>query len=189
MKIFFAVKQIEFVLKMFAAAGFTNFAAAFEAKNENALKDFLAQTKAVEKIVEKVIEPSDEQLTALVTAELREHITGAGFTLAAGADPIAELKAGLVAHQSLLASNHTLVASLVSAGVKLPANATAEQITKAIDDRVSLKAAELTAKLGTLPIAAQVVASPAEATKQQADKGLTGLARAQAAFEADFNKK
>lgn len=200
MKIFQAIKQIEFAFKLLAAAGFTGFETAFAAKNETALKAHLDQAiataKPVEKIVEKVIEPTDEQLTALVTAELREQATAAGFTLAADADPIAAFK---TAHATFTAlqSQHTLVLnSLASCGIKLvaadpKAGLTAPDISKALQTRVSLKAAELTALLGTAPVATQVAASPttapAAAAKSQATE-LTGLARTQAALEAQRAK-
>lgn len=185
MKIFSALQQIDFVLKMFAAAGFSNFSAAFAAKNENALKDFLAgQVKPVEKIVEKVIEPTDEQLMALVSAELRGHISAAGFALTADADPLAALKTGLTAHQALVSRTEAFSAGITAAGVQLPANATAEQITQAIEARVSLKVAELNGRLGTPPVAPELNNAPASAAKPPKSE-LKGLAKVQAAFEAE----
>lgn len=193
MKIFLALKQIEFAFKLFAAAGFNSFTSAFDAKNENALKEHLQQIKAVEKIVEKVVEPTDEQLATLMTAELREQITSAGFTLKAGEDPIAVLKAGLSAHSALVVSNTALVArntlietQLASCGIKLVAadakvGLTAGDITKAIEDRVSLKAGELTAQLGTRPLETKVTNDPAAKKKTE---GLTGLAKVEAHYAA-----
>lgn len=190
MKIFAALKQIEFVLKLFAAAGFTNFAAALESKNENALKDFISSQAKVEKLVEKVIEPTDEQIQGLVSAELREQIAAAGITLKADTDPVAALKDGLATYSALLARNTLVEEQLAALGIKFVAadakvGLTAADITKAVSDRVSLKAAELTAQLGTKPVTTQVVASPAAAPGEAAKSQLTGLAKVQAAFESD----
>lgn len=162
MKIFLALKQMEFAAKLFAAAGFNSFSAAFEAKNENALKEFLTQTATVEKVVEKLVEPSNEQLQTLLGAELREQITSAGFTLKAGEDPFAVLKAGLTQHAQLvseLANLKTTCASLTTdraaflsalntAGVKLAADATPAALASALEARISMRAGEELAKHG-----------------------------------------
>ena len=202
MKIFLALKQIEFALKMFSAAGFTNFAAAFDSKNENALKDFLAQGKTVERLVEKVIEPTDEQLTALVTAELREHITAAGFTLAADADPIAALKQGLAAHPSLTAqlteatsqiSNlksqielaTSQLTAIRAAKIEFPADANAEAVAAAVNSRISRAAGEALAKRGLAEFPEQEIsADPTKVETKTAAKtaSLTGRDRMRADF-------
>lgn len=195
MKIFTALKQVEFVLKLFSAAGFNGLASAMETKNENALKEFIAAqaTAPIEKIVEKVIEPTDAQLETLLTAELREHIVAAGFTLAPTADPVAALKSGLAVHSALTAELGTYRAALAAAGIKVVAadaakGPTQAELLAAIDTRVSLKAAELSAQVGTRPVETTVpavagaTAAAAAATGQ--DSSLTGLARVEAALRA-----
>lgn len=181
MKILLALKQIDFVLKMFAAAGFNNFAAAFEAKDANALKTHIDSIKSVEKIVEKVVEPSDAQITSLVSAELRELIGEAGFKLDATIDPVQALKDGLTAHNALVAKHALFETALTSCGIKLVAadakvGLTAADITQAINNRVSIKAAELTAQLGTKPVEAVVTAAPGAKAEKKAGSEKAGVA-------------
>lgn len=187
MKIFLALKQIEFVLKMFAAAGFANFAAAFEAKDENALKAHIDGIKSIEKIVEKVVEPTDAQLLELLTVELRDHIGAAGFTLKADESPFVALKAGLTAHQALSTQLSNLNSALATAGIVAADKTlgiTAADITKVIENRVALKVAEANGRLGTPPVDPKLNNNPAAAPKVDKTE-LKGLARVQASFEAE----
>lgn len=194
MKIFLALKQVEFVLKLFAAAGFNSFASAFEAKDENALKAHIAQAvaaapaKTVEKIVEKAAEVSDTQLQELLSAELREHLAGAGFVLTAAQDPFAALKDGLATHNKLVATHALLEKQLTASGIKLVAadpkvGLTAADITKAIDDRVSLKAAEMTGRIGGPPVDGKVNADP-KARSAAADLAASPLDQVAASLRA-----
>lgn len=194
MKIFAAIKQIEFALKLFAAAGFTGFASAMESKNELALKEHMASMAKVEKVVEKLVEPTEEQMTALISAELREQAAAAGITLAANQDPIQAIKDG---HATLTAlqTRMTLIETTLSAcGIKLTASdakagLTAADITRAVETRVSAKGAELTALLGTPPVKTEVTNDSKRSAGKTDTAELKGLARVTAAFTSQTAAK
>lgn len=193
MKILLALKQIDFAAKLFAAASFSTFEAAFQAKDENALKAHLdaavAAVPAKEKIVEKQIEPSAEQLQTLVTAELRAQLVGLGISLKADENPIDGLKAALAANAAAGAQLSVVNAGLVKSGITLKASDEAKGVQEsdviaAVDNRISLKAAELNGRLGTPAVDPSLNNNPAAAPKGEKSE-LKGLARVQASFEAE----
>jgi hypothetical protein len=147
--------------------------------------------------VEKVAEPTEEQIGVLLSAELRELITEAGFTLAAGADPIAALKSGLAAHNTAVAALATAteqlkalpilqaqLSAIRAAKIEFAADADAAAVTKALDARISMRAGEELAKHGLKEFPKQTVSTDPTQVQAPTDPKLTGIARTQALFEA-----
>lgn len=134
MKIFAALEHVKFAAKLFAAAGFSTFEAAFAAKDENALKTHIE--KAVAAAPAKKVEPSEDELQALLSAELRETLK-----LDARADLTLELAAISAARSQLSALN----AQLSAAGVKFEKP---EGFAAALEARISMRAGEELAKHG-----------------------------------------
>lgn len=171
MKIFAALKQIEFAAKLFAAAGF-NFQAAVDAKDENALKAHIEQ--AVAAAPARTVEPTAEQIQALATSELRAQLK-----LGADVDPIAHLASIATAQAEFTA----IKSGLTAAGVKFEKP---EGFAAALEARINTRAGEELAKRGLRDFPEQVVTDdPAKAAKVQTDFKLTGRAR----YRADFNRQ
>jgi hypothetical protein len=168
MKFFLALKQIAFATKLFAAAGFTGFNAAMEANDENALKAHLEKAAPA-----KTIEPTEEELTMLVTEELR-----ARFGFEASVDPFAIIS-------SVTAQNLSFHAVLKDAGVKVANDAKPEAIATALKSRISTAASEELAKHGLKAFPEQEVTADPTKVAAKIDPKLTGLARVTAAFKAE----
>lgn len=160
MNVFTAISRLALVGKQFAAAGL-NLEEFIASGDESALKAHLA-----------TLAPAAADTSAKDTE-------------------IARLTASAAA---INASHAQLTAALASAGVAVTASdpkkgVQASDYAAALEKRIAVKAAELTAALGTRPIEAQVTNDPASAPKAAAAPApLFGLARVKAAFAAESSR-
>lgn len=172
MKIFAALKQSEFAAKLFSSIGF-DFHSAFAAKDDAALKQFVDGAIAAAPV--KAGDPTDEQVTALVSAELR-----ALLHVAADKDPVAEVT-------RLAAEHAAITAQLSAAGIKFESP---ETLKAALDARISMRAGEELAKRGLAEFPEQQISKdPTKAPAAATEPKLTGLARTHAAFAESFAAK
>lgn len=143
-----------------------------------ALKDENALKAHIDALVTAGAKPTDEQLAEAVTAE----IAAAGITIAEGVTPADAIRAAVAAADGAGATR--VLAAVQAAGVKVEGSAKPEQVTQAINDRVSVAAREQLAKHGLTDLPGdEPNEDPSKAPKAKGPE-LTGLARVTAALEA-----
>jgi len=121
----------------------------------------------------------DEQQTNAV-AEVQGQLDEARSDLASAKDL---LTASAAANDQHAARIETIVTALSECGIKLDAKADAETISKAVSDRISVKAGEQLAEQGQVDL---VDDQPnADTTKAEPHKNLTGSARSIAFWNKD----
>lgn len=157
MNIFTATRQLAFIGKLFAAAKL-NLDEFVAGNDETALQAHIASLQPV------AAAPADTSAKDTEIANLKSQLSTATTQLV------------------------TLNAALTKSGIKAVAadpklGLQETDLTAAIEARISMKAGELTAALGTKPIEAQVVVDPKAAAKP-VDPKLTGIDRTRAAFAA-----
>ena len=166
MNIFTATRRLAFVEKLFTAAGLD--LAQFDASgDESALQAQLASL--VPPAAPAPAAPAEE------VARLHADLKQARADLVAAREQIAR-------QEPLVTAQAYLVGALTSSGVEAAALQSAESATRAIEARISTRAAELTAAIGTRPVEGVPAAGPAFDVRAPAPAAPSGLARAQSAF-------
>ncbi len=185
MNIFTATRHLAFVGKLFAAAKL-NLDEFIDAGDETALQAALEArgTAAPSSPVAVTID------AGAVDAAIVAALKGAGVEVKEGGTAVDALKSVLAAKDAQLVA---LTAGLGKSGIVVKAadekkGVQESDVTAAVDNRISLKAAELNGRLGTPPVAPALNNNPAAAPR--ADKNeLKGLAKVQAAFAAETAAK